>query len=116
MTLPLMALTYFFSAVPVLRISSQTTFAGAMLPYARSLYAPIWRIDSNLGAAAAVIDWEDRVMDRVLGSEGRFLETHDGQRQEFYYRRVKIERITHGEPSPFQRGRFQPHPELFPEK
>lgn len=69
MLLALVLPVYFLSAVPALRLVAQYPALWHRHQMLSLAYRPIWKIDARSKVAAAVIDWEDRLMDRIQGKE-----------------------------------------------
>lgn len=86
---PFALLAYFLSAVPALRLSSQGLQFGSEFQYICRFYAPVWMIDAHSIEVATVIDWEDRVMDRILGAERHLMEVNPNG--PYWYRTSIIE-------------------------
>lgn len=63
------AALYFFSAVPVIRLERQVIKSPAMLDVVEQYYEPVWICKRNSTFVHAIIRWEHRMMDKVLGRE-----------------------------------------------
>jgi hypothetical protein len=96
MLLPWALLVYFLSAVPVLRFCGEKMALGSNFELIRLAYRPIWIIDVHCGPAAALIDWEDRAMDRLLGTAGDWVISNPGGSFWFSWNQIEMERIEHG--------------------